>query len=76
MLNKGHNIIDAEKLNSLLKTILPMGKLSKFERNFIAYKIAENEDSILKDDELVEVIVDPAKMETLDKGAKLTREKE
>jgi hypothetical protein len=44
---KGHKIIDAEKLNNLLKEILPL-KISKFYRNFIAYKIAENEELILR----------------------------
>jgi len=39
--NKGHKVIDAEKLNDFLKEILPE---AKFDRNFIAYKIAENED--------------------------------
>ena len=44
-LTKGHKVIDAEKLNNFLKTIMPE---DKFDRNFIAYKIAENEDKILK----------------------------
>jgi len=44
--NKGHKIIDAEKLNTFLKTIISD---DKFDRNFIAYKIAENENLILKE---------------------------
>ena len=43
----GHNIIDAEKLNDLLKKLIP-NKLTKFERNFVAYKIAQHEDDIIK----------------------------
>lgn len=46
--NRGNTIIDAEKLNDFLKDILPKDSLSSFERNFIAYKIAENEKKILK----------------------------
>ena len=45
----GHKIIDAEKLNEFLKTILQYKNFSGFERNFIAHKIAEHEDVILKD---------------------------
>lgn len=48
--NKGHKIIDAEKLNTFLKDILPKNRLNKFERNFIAYKIAQNENRILKEE--------------------------
>jgi hypothetical protein len=33
--------LDGEWFNNKLKTLLPEGKLSKFERNFIAYKLAE-----------------------------------
>jgi hypothetical protein len=47
MLNKGHKVIDAEKLNDFLKKILPQA--GSFDRNFIAYKIAEYEDDILKE---------------------------
>ena len=47
--SKGHKFIDAEKLNDLLKELLPKDKIAKFERNFIAYKIAENEEQILKE---------------------------
>ena len=43
----GHNIIDAEKLNNLLKKLIP-NYLTSFERNFVAYKIAEYEDEIIK----------------------------
>ena len=46
MLNKGHKVIDAEKLNNFLKKIIP--KFGSFDRNFIAYKIAENEDDFIK----------------------------
>ena len=46
----GHKIIDAEKLSEFLKTVLPEYKnFSSFERNFIAYKIVEHEDEILKE---------------------------
>ena len=48
MFNNGHKIIDAEKLNNFLKTILPKDRLNTFERNFVAYKIAQHEKQILK----------------------------
>jgi len=41
--NKGHKIIDAEKLNDFLKPMVE----DSFARNFIAYKIAEHEDEFL-----------------------------
>lgn len=47
MFDQGHKIIDAEKLNNFLKGMIS----DKFTRNFIAYKIAEHEDKILKDGE-------------------------
>jgi hypothetical protein len=43
--NRGHKIIDAEKLNNFLKPMIE----DNFSRNFIAYKIADNESKILKD---------------------------
>ena len=46
--SEGHKIIDAEALNDFLKEILPKDRLNSFERNFVAYKIAEHEDRILK----------------------------
>lgn len=49
MFGKGHKVIDAEKLNDFLKEILPSDRISRFERNFIAYKIAEHEDKVLKE---------------------------
>jgi len=42
---KGHKIIDAEKLNNFLKGMIK----DSFTRNFIAYKIAEYENEIIKD---------------------------
>lgn len=48
MFKKGHKIIDAEKLNNFIKLIMPENVLSKFDRNFIAYKTAQNEDKVLK----------------------------
>lgn len=49
MLFKGHKIIDAEKLNDFLKTILPeQSKSDKFQIDFIAYKMAEHEDEFCK----------------------------
>ena len=45
----GHKVIDAEKLDNFLKIILPEPlKSDSFARNFIAYKIAEHEDEVLK----------------------------
>ena len=43
---RGHNVIDAEKLNEFLKRILP--STESFDRNFIAHKIAQHEDEVLK----------------------------
>jgi hypothetical protein len=40
---QGHKIIDAEKLNNFLKSMID----DSFQRNFIAYKIAEHEKEIL-----------------------------
>lgn len=48
LFNRGHKIIDAEKLDDFLKEILPKDRLSSFERNFVAYKIAEHEKKIIK----------------------------
>jgi hypothetical protein len=43
---KGHKILDAEKVNDFLKTWIE----DRFARNFIAYKIAEHEDSLLREE--------------------------
>ena len=41
---RGHKIIDAEKLNNFLKSWF----WDSFQRNFLAYEIAEHEDEVLK----------------------------
>ena len=33
--------LSGERINNILKELLPKGRLSKFERNFVAYKLSD-----------------------------------
>ncbi len=48
---KGHKVIDVEKLNNFLKKWFDFS----FQRNFIAYKIAEHEDEFIKTEKITQL---------------------